>query len=224
LDVGGRNLIFVGVEWMHQKANEYAARFSSAEQPLLEEIGEFTRSYHPDPGMLSGHVQGRLLAMLSWMIRPQNVLEIGTLSGYSALCLAAGMREDGHLHTIELREKDAEVAREFIGRSDQAGRITVHTGNALEVIETLKLPWDLVFIDADKINYVNYYEAVLPVVRPGGFLVADNVLFHGQVLEEEVSGKNAKAIHAFNEHVNNDKRTESVLLTVRDGLMLIRKK
>jgi predicted O-methyltransferase YrrM len=174
--------------------------------------------------MLSGHVQGKLLEMFSLMLKPQNVLEIGTLSGYSSLCLAAGLAEDGHLHTIELREKDANVAREFISRSAYAKRITVHTGNAIEIIETLKAPWDLVFIDADKINYRNYFEAVLPDLRPGGFVLADNVLFHGEVLEEEIRGKNARAIHAFNEHIKNDNRIESVLLTVRDGLMLIRKK
>jgi caffeoyl-CoA O-methyltransferase len=190
----------------------------------LKEISEHTHHYHPDPGMLSGHVQGKFLQMVSYMVRPHNVLEIGTLSGYSALCLASGLDAGGHLHTIELRVKDASVAREFIGKAGLTGKITVHTGNALGIIETLKEPWDLVFIDADKINYVNYYEAVLPELRQGGFILVDNVLFHGQVLEEDVKGKNAKAIQEFNDHIKNDNRIESVLLTLRDGLMLIRKK
>lgn len=158
------------------------------------------------------------------MVRPHNVLEIGTLSGYSALCLAAGLPPGGHLHTIELREKDALIAREFVEKAGFSEKITVHTGDALDIIKKLKASWDLVFIDADKINYVNYYEAVFPALRQGGFMLADNVLFHGQVLEENIKGKNAKAIQAFNEHIKNDNRIESVLLTLRDGLMLIRKK
>lgn len=209
---------------MNDRANAYSARYSTPEEALLREISEHTHCYHPDPGMLSGHVQGKFLQMLSFMIRPHNVLEIGTLSGYSALCLAAGLQDGGHLHTVELRERDAELARGFVAKSRFSERITVHTGDALGIIEKLKRPWDLVFIDADKINYVNYYEAVMPEVRSGGFILADNVLFHGQVLEDEVKGKNAKAIQAFNEHINKDARIESVLLTIRDGLMLIRKK
>jgi predicted O-methyltransferase YrrM len=209
---------------MNELANAYSARYTSEEDVFLKEISEHTHRYHPDPGMLSGHVQGKFLQMISYMVHPHNVLEIGTLSGYSALCLAAGLDPGGHMHTIELREKDALVAREFIAKAGFSGKITVHNGNALEIIETLKEPWDLVFIDADKINYVNYYEAVLPDLRPGGIIIADNVLFHGQVLEEEVKGKNAKAIQVFNDHIKNDNRVDSVLLTVRDGLMLIRKK
>ena len=125
------------------------------------------------------------------MIRPRRVLEIGTLTGYSAICLAEGLTEDGELHTLELRERDAAIARAFFDRSPFSSRIFVHTGEALTVMETLKASWDLVFIDADKINYVNYYKAVLPQVREGGFILADNVLFHGEVLEENIKGKNA---------------------------------
>ncbi len=209
---------------MNDRANAYSAQYSTPEEALLKEVSGHTHMYHPNPGMLSGHVQGKFLQMLSYMARPHNVLEIGTLSGYSALCLAAGLENDGHLHTIELREKDAEVARGFIAKSRFSKQITVHTGYAIEIIETLKRPWDLVFIDADKINYVNYYEAILPGLRSGAFILADNVLFHGEVLDDEVKGKNAKAIQAFNDHIKKDNRIESVLLTIRDGLMLIRKK
>jgi predicted O-methyltransferase YrrM len=209
---------------MNELANAYSARYTSEEDALLKELSDHTHHYHPDPGMLSGHVQGKFLQMISYMVRPHNVLEIGTLSGYSAMCLAAGLAPGGQVHTIELREKDALVAKEFIEKAGYSGKITVHTGDALELIEKLKEPWDLVFIDADKINYVNYYEAVLPELRQGGFILADNVLFHGQVLEEEIKGKNAKAIQLFNDHIKNDNRIESVLLTLRDGLMLIRKK
>lgn len=209
---------------MDPRAVAYAERFSSREDALLEELSALTRLYHPDPDMLSGHVQGIFLKMVSRMVRPHNVLEIGTLSGYSAICLAEGLAEGGEVHSIECRERDVLTAREFIARTAFAGRITVHHGEALAIMDTLKRPWDLVFIDADKINYVNYYEAVLGDLRPGGFILADNVVFHGQVFEEKLKGKNAKAIQAFNEHVRNDSRVESVLLTIRDGLMLIRKK
>lgn len=212
------------MDWIIEKANDYAAAFSTAEEGLLAGLSAFTATQHPEPHMLSGHVQGRMLAMLSAMIRPERVLEIGTMTGYSALCLAEGMAENGILHTIEKREQDANTARDHFNRSSFRDRIIQHVGEALPIIETLKEDWDLVFLDADKINYVFYYEAVLPRLKKGGFIIADNVLFHGQVLEEEVKGKNAKAIHAFNQHVQADPRTENVLLTVRDGLMLIRKK
>ncbi len=212
------------MDWIIEKANDYAAAFSSAEEGLLAEISAFTAAQHPEPHMLSGHVQGRVLALLSAMIRPARVLEIGTMTGYSALCLAEGMAETGILHTIEKRESDAITASAYFNRSSFRDRIIQHVGEALPLIETLNEDWDLLFLDADKINYVLYYEAVLPKMRSGGFLIADNVLFHGQVLEEEVKGKSAKAIHAFNQHVQADPRTENVLMTVRDGLMLIRKK
>lgn len=212
------------MNWIIEKANDYAAAFTSAEEGLLAEISAFTATQHPEPHMLSGHVQGRVLALLSAMIRPARVLEIGTMTGYSALCLAEGMAETGILHTIEKRESDANTASAYFNRSEFRDRIIQHVGEALPLIETLKEEWDLVFLDADKINYVFYYEAVLPKMRSGGFIIADNVLFHGQVLEEEVKGKSAKAIHAFNQHVQADPRTENVLMTVRDGLMLIRKK
>ena len=212
------------MDWIIEKANDYAAAFSSAEEGLLAEISAFTAAQHPEPHMLSGHVQGRVLALLSAMIRPARVLEIGTMTGYSALCLAEGMAETGILHTIEKRESDAITASAYFNRSSFRDRIIQHVGEALPLIETLNEDWDLLFLDADKINYVLYYEAVLPKMRSGGFIIADNVLFHGQVLEEEVKGKSAKAIHAFNQHVQADPRTENVLMTVRDGLMLIRKK
>ena len=190
---------------------------------MLQDIAAFTYSHHAQPHMLSGHVQGKFLELISWMLRPRRVLEIGTFMGYSALCLAKGMPEDGELHTIELRGEDAAIA-EANFRKAQQDNIILHRGNALEIIPALEEVWDLVFIDADKTGYKAYYDLVLPRLSAGGLILADNVLFHGQVLEETVSGKSARAIQEFNDHVAADPTVEVVLLTVRDGLLCIRKK
>jgi len=202
----------------------YAASFSTQEDPLLKEIAAETYANHAQPHMLSGHVQGRFLEMISRLLQPKRILEIGTFTGYSALCLVKGLSKDGQLHTIELREDDAKLSRTNFDRSSEADKIILHTGNALDVIPSLKETWDLVFIDADKPGYISYYELVLPMLRPGGVILADNVLFHGQVFDQPITGKSAKAIQAFNEHVQQDQRVEQVLLTIRDGLLLIRKK
>lgn len=205
-------------------AQAYAERFTSPAPGLLQEIADFTYTQHPHAHMLSGHLQGRFLEMISRMQRPRRILEIGTFMGYSALCLAAGLTDDGVLHTIELRDEEADVAQEYFRRANMLERIILHRGNALEVIPALREAWDLVFIDADKVNYTEYYKLVLPRLVKGGLIIADNVLFHGQVLETEVTGKSAKAIHAFNEWVEKDQSVEKVMLTVRDGLFIIRKK
>lgn len=203
---------------------EYASRYSDPEEELLKAIHEETIASHPDAHMISGHTQGLFLKMMSRIIAPGQVLEIGTFTGYSALCLARGLQEGGTLHTIELREQDAAVSRRNFDRSNLGDKIILHTGNALEIIPQLKFNWDLVFIDADKVNYTNYYELVLPSLKSGGVILADNVLFHGQVLSEPVKGKSARAIQEFNEYVKKDDRVEKLVLTIRDGLMLIRKK
>jgi caffeoyl-CoA O-methyltransferase len=205
-------------------AQAYAERHSSPEDPLLQSIAAYTAAHHPEPQMLSGHLQGKFLEMMSRLLRPRRVLEIGTFMGYSALCLAAGLAEDGRLHTIELREEDAERAAGYFQQANWRDRIILHRGNALEIVPALQEDWDLVFIDADKVNYGEYYKLVLPRVRPGGLIIADNVLFHGQVLEKEVTGKSARGIQAFNELIAKDDTVERVMLTVRDGLFFIRKK
>ena len=210
------------MELINKKAEAYAQGFSSKEDVLLREVADFTDK-HPHAQMLSGHVQGKILETISCLLQPKRILEIGTFTGYSALCLAKGLQRDGELHTIELREEDAKTARNFFSKSLQNNKIVLHEGNALDIIQTLREEWDIVFIDADKVSYIDYYELTLPNVRPNGLLIADNVLFHGEVLEDNIKGKNAKAIHAFNEHVANDNRVEQVMLTVRDGLLLIRK-
>ena len=211
------------MELINKKAEKYAQHFSSKEDKLLAEIAAYTNQHHPHAQMLSGHVQGKILETLSCLLQPKNILEIGTFTGYSALSLAKGLPPDGMLHTIELREEDAATARRFFSKSLQKNKIVLHTGNALEIIPAFKEKWDIVFIDADKTGYIDYYELTLPQLNKNGLIIADNVLFHGEVLEGNIKGKNAKAIHAFNEHVANDKRVEQVMLTVRDGLFLIRK-
>jgi predicted O-methyltransferase YrrM len=211
------------MELISEKAEQYAEDFSTSPIPLLQKIVDETLATHPHAQMLSSNTQGKLLEMISKMIQPENILEVGTFTGFSALCLVAGLREGGQLHTIELREDDAEKAAQYFDASAAGSRITLHVGDARSIIPTLERSWDLVFIDADKVSYIEYYELTLQRLKPGGWIIADNVLFHGQVLDEEIKGKNAKAIHAFNEHVKNDARVEQVLLTVRDGLLIIKK-
>ena len=205
-------------------AEAYSSLYTSSLSPLLQEVLDFTMANHAHAHMISGKEQGLLLQFISSMKRPQKILEIGTFTGFSGLCLASGLAENGELHTLELREDDAATARSYFGRSPQAQQIFLHTGNALDIIPALDHQWDIVFIDADKAGYIQYYDMVLPSLRPDGIIIADNVLFHGEVLKEPLTGKNAKAIAAFNEHVKNDDRTEQVMLTVRDGLTLIRKR
>jgi predicted O-methyltransferase YrrM len=210
------------MELVNHIAEAYAQKKTSALNDVLSEIENYTNQHHPHAHMLSGHVQGKVLEMLSCMIQPKYILEIGTFTGFSALCLAKGLQSNGILHTIEVREGDAKKAQQFFDKAN-AKNIQLHIGNALEIILTINNEWDLVFIDADKTNYINYYELILPNVKSGGWIIADNVLFHGQVLEKEIVGKNAKAINGFNEHVASDKRVEQALLTIRDGLMVIKK-
>ncbi len=205
-------------------AEKYVAQFTSMHDALLQQIIDETNATHAQPHMLSGHVQGKFLQMISLMAKPMKVLEIGTFTGFSALCLAAGLQENGTLHTIELREEDGIISQNNFHKSAYADKIKLHIGNAKEIIPTLNKEWDLVFIDADKPSYIDYYELTLPWLKKGAFILADNVLFHGQVLEENITGKNAKAIHAFNEHIANDNRVEQVMLSIRDGITLIRKK
>ena len=212
------------MDLIHPLVQSYAERFSAAEDVLLQQVAAQTYASHPQAHMLSGHIQGKFLEMISTLMQPKRILEIGTFTGYSALCLVKGLSKDGLLHTIELREEDAAVSKANFDRSNAPDKIILHTGNALSIIPSLNESWDLVFIDADKVGYIDYYELVLPKLRPGGIILADNVLFHGQVLEHPVTGKSAIAIRAFNEHVQQDERVDNVMLTIRDGLMLIRKK
>jgi caffeoyl-CoA O-methyltransferase len=211
------------MELVNHIAEEYAKQFSSPLDDVLQKIEDYTLQNHPQAQMLSGHVQGKVLEMISCMIKPQTILEVGTFTGFSALCLLKGLQPGGKLHTIELREEDATTAKKYFTKANVNNKIQLYLGDARQIIPTLNQQWDLVFIDADKMGYIEYYELTLPKVKPGGFIVADNVLFHGEVLQKELKGKNAKAVQAFNEHVAKDNRVQNVMLTVRDGLLLIKK-
>jgi predicted O-methyltransferase YrrM len=203
--------------------DEYAELHSSPLPPLLQELLHYTLKNHPKQHMVSGPVQGQFLRMISLMLQPKYVLEIGTFTGFSTLCLAEGLTHDGRLYTLEVREEDAILAQSFFNRSPKVHQIHLGLGEAAHIIPTLPYAWDLVFIDADKTGYGNYLDLVLQQVRPGGIILADNVLFHGEVLEEEIKGKNAKAIAAFNDKVRQTPGIDYTLLTIRDGLMMIRK-
>ncbi|UAY55002.1 O-methyltransferase [Arachidicoccus terrestris] len=212
------------MDLIHPTVEQFTDQMTTPADPLLQEIEKETYANHSQPHMISGHVQGRLLSFLSQMLQPQYILEIGTFTGYSALCLAEGLTGQGELHTLELREEDAGLAQSYFDRSIHKNKIYLHRGNAVETIPTLNYKWDLVFIDADKTGYIDYYELVMERLSPKGIILVDNVLFHGQIFETPTKGKSAKAIQAFNDHVAKDPRSEQVLLSVRDGLLMIKKK
>ena len=214
----------MSLQFISALAEDYASQHTSPESDLLKRIAKETTENHAKPHMLSGHVQGRFLSLISKLVMPQYILEIGTFTGYSALCLAEGLQHSGELHTIELRPEDAQTCKDYFKLSEHADKIVLHTGNAKEIIPTLPHLWDLAFIDADKTGYIDYYELAISRLSDRGLIIADNVLFHGQVLTQPVSGKNAQAMVAFNNHVLNDCRVEIIMLTLRDGLLLIKKK
>lgn len=212
------------MQLINPQAENYAAAFSSNLPNFIVDVYNQTLKNHPQAHLQSSLLQGSLLTFLCNLLQPKNVLEIGTFTGFSALCLAHGMSRNGSLHTIELREEDARTASKNFANSPYQSQINVHIGEAKAIIPTLNKTWDLVFIDADKVSYIEYFDLLLPNLAKNGLIIADNVLFHGQVLEEEIKGKNTKAIHAFNEYVAQHQQVEQVMLTVRDGLMLIKKK
>jgi predicted O-methyltransferase YrrM len=212
------------MQWIEKIAEDYAERFTTKLDDALQKIYDDTLAYHEHAHMMSSDVQGKFLEFISELLQPKYILEIGTFTGFSAICLAKGLQPNGNLHTIELREDDANTAWKNICSAGMEQKIHLHKGDAREIIKTLEYSWDLVFIDADKTSYITYYEEVIKRLSEHGWILADNVLFHGQVLDEKIDNKNAIAIAQFNNHVLKDKRTEQVLLTVRDGLLLIKKK
>ena len=206
-----------------KEIEQYIEEHTTNENEVLYKLNRATHLKTFYPNMLSGHVQGKFLEMISYMIRPQFILEIGTFTGYSAICLAKGLAPGGKLITLESNEEMENFALEYIGMSEMDDRIELMMGDALEMIPGLNDQIDLVFIDADKEQYTDYYELVLPKVRDGGFILADNVIWGGKAVYDKNPDKETKGIRRFNEHVKNDPRVEQVMLSVRDGLMLIRK-
>lgn len=202
---------------------EYIDEMSSPESAALEAITRDTHVHVLNPHMLSGHVQGRVLSMLSHMIRPRRILELGTFTGYSALCLAEGLAEDGQLTTVEHNDELEETIRRNLARSPLGERIDVIFGDGKAVLEQLEGPFDLVFIDADKREYCAYLERVLPLMSEGGFILADNTLWDGHIVDAAYDkDKQTQGLRAFNETVARDNRLEQVILPLRDGLTLIR--
>ncbi|MFO0357315.1 MAG: O-methyltransferase [Sphingobacteriaceae bacterium] len=213
------------MEFIEKAIQFYSENHSQDESELLKKLNRETFLKVPQPRMLSGHLQGRFLSFISKLISPNRILEIGTYTGYSALCLAEGLAENGKLMTIDPNEETNFFAKKFFSESNYSDKIELLQGQALTIIPQLNDVFDLVFIDADKKNYQNYYDAVITKVRKGGLIIADNVLWSGKVVEEV--GKmdaDTKLIHSFNEFVSKDERVESLLLPVRDGLMILRKK
>jgi len=212
------------MDFINPLANHYTEAYSNATPSYLKSLYEETLATHEHGHLQSSWTQGGFLSFISKMLTPTHILEIGSFTGFSALCLAEGLTSNGELHTIELRAEDAQKAKAAFDINPRSKQLNMHVGDAKEIIPTLQKKWDLVFIDADKTSYIEYYNLVLPLLNDKGIMIVDNVLFHGDVLEASIKGKSAKAIQAFNEYVLLDQKTEQVMLTIRDGLTLIRKK
>jgi len=203
---------------------EYAETHTSAELPLLTALSRETHLTQVYPRMLSGNLQGTLLRMVSTMVRPKRILEIGTFTGYSAINLAKGLEAKGLLHTIEVNPELEEIIRRYIREAGLEDRIILHIGNAMQIIPILKEQWDMIYIDADKPNYLNYYKMLFDHLQPGGFFLADNALWGGKVLHPKKKlDKDTLGIVEFNDFVQNDDRVENLLLPIRDGIMMVRK-
>lgn len=210
---------------MTEKLEDYILNHIDKETPLLAKLNRDTHLRILNPRMMSGHLQGRILKMFCRMIQPKKILELGTFTGYSALCMAEGLTDDAIIHTIEHDDELEEMILQTFEKSNFKNQIKLHIGEALEVIETLNESFDLVFIDADKRQYLDYYEAVFPKVRKGGFILADNTLWAGKVVQPlQHNDKQTEAILRFNDFVTNDPRVEKVILPLRDGLTILMKK
>ena len=213
------------MEFISQELDDYVCAHSENEPEVLYELNRQTHINVMQPRMLSGHFQGRVLSMISHMIQPEKVLEIGTYTGYSALCFAEGLKENGKIITIDKNEELEEIVNEFIVKSGFENKIECRIGDAMELIPELKDEFDIVFIDADKSNYINYYNLVFDKVKKGGYIVIDNVLWSGKVMKEiEDKDVDTKVLVELNQLIHNDNRVQEVLLPIRDGLMIARKK
>ncbi|RFC53934.1 O-methyltransferase [Brumimicrobium aurantiacum] len=213
------------MEFLDEKLEEYVNQHTSPESKLLNKLNRQTHISVLQPRMLSGHLQGRTLSLFSKMLQPKRILEIGTYTGYSAICLAEGLKENGKLITIDVNYELEEMVNSYIKEADLSDKIEMKVGNALEIIPDLNKNFDLVFIDADKSNYAKYYDLLIEDLPSGAILIADNVLWSGKVLEEtKKNDVDTEALKIFNKKIQEDDRVENVLMPIRDGLMVIRKK
>lgn len=211
------------MHFISQDLEDYIEQHSQKEPALLAALNKETYQKILLPRMLSGHFQGRVLSMLSKLIRPVNILEIGTYTGYAALCLCEGMQENGMLHTIDIKEELVDFQRKYFDKSPWGSQIIQHLGEAIDIIPTLDVKFDLVFIDADKENYLNYFELMVPKMNKGGIILSDNVLWSGKVLEPlQPNDISTKVLLEYNQLLNTDPRVETVLLPIRDGLTVSR--
>lgn len=214
------------MEFIDIQIQNYSDAHTSSESEILSALNRETHAKVMSPRMLSGHYQGRLLSLFSKLVAPKLAIEIGTYTGYSALCLAEGIAENGMLHTIDINAEQKNRIQNYFDKSGYANKLKFHLGNALEIIPQIDGEIDLVFIDADKSNYLNYFNLVADRMRVGGLIIADNVLWSGKILDEKerIKDKDTAALHEFNEVTSKDERFESVLMPVRDGLMVLRRK
>lgn len=213
------------MHFIPQELDDYVVAHSQKEPELLQKLTRETYQKILQPRMLSGAFQGRILSMISKLINPKNILEIGTYTGYSALCLAEGMQPNGELHTIDINEELVDFQRKYFDQSDYGKQIHQHLGQATAIIPTLRTSFDLVFIDADKPNYVNYFHTIISKMNPGGIILSDNVLWSGKVLEPlKPNDESTRVLLEYNALLNDDSRIETVLLPIRDGLTISRVK
>ncbi|GAB4341470.1 MAG: O-methyltransferase [Flammeovirgaceae bacterium] len=208
---------------INQEIERYIEQNASPETALLSKISRETHLEVLMPNMLSGHVQGLVLSMISKMLRPRRILEIGTYTGYSAICLAQGLVPDGLLYTLDINEELEKRVLRYFEEAQMSSKIKLMIGDAQEIIPKINEIFDLVFIDADKKNYIHYFDMVLPKVRRGGFILADNVLWKGKIIDKETKDKDTTALREFNEKVSLDPRVRNVILPLRDGIMIIEK-
>jgi caffeoyl-CoA O-methyltransferase len=213
------------MHFLSEKLDDYVTQHSEDEPELLAKLNRETHQKILQPRMLSGHFQGRVLSMLSKLIRPKNILEIGTYTGYATLCLAEGLVKDGSIDTLDIEEELVDFQRKYFDKSQWSSQITQHLGNALEIIPTLTKKYDLVFIDADKENYINYFHMILPIMNKDGIILSDNVLWSGKVVEPlKKDDTTTQIIMEYNQLLKTDSRVETVLLPIRDGLTVSRVK
>jgi predicted O-methyltransferase YrrM len=209
------------MEFISEALDNYIVSHSQDEPELLQRLNRETNQKILQPRMLSGHYQGRLLSLISKLVRPLKILEIGTYTGYSAICLAEGLADSGELHTIDINEELHDIQRKYFDKSGYGSQIIQHTGNALDIIPSMEMIFDLVFIDADKENYLNYFNCIIDKIKPGGVILSDNVLWSGKVIEAmDPEDIDTRSLIAYNKLLKDDQRVETVMLPVRDGLSI----